>query len=240
MTQDMKQDLKNQRVVVTGVTGNVGWGVAHAMLARGANVVAVTRHEESAAGLRATLAVGDDGGAQRLQVVVGDLSDGTDAIALRDRVLSTGQVSHVVASLGAWWQKGAIVEQTPQEFREVREGALDAQVHCAMAFLPGLRHRAGTSYTLITGAAGHMAIANTGLLVVTVCGVLGLSRMLRAEHAHDAVRVNEVLISARIEREARPGVVPAAHFGQAVADIAASDQRGAVLGFDAEGGIKPT
>ncbi len=138
----------------------------------------------------------------------------------------------MVASLGSWWQKGDVVDQTAAEYADVRAASLDAQVHTAMAFLPVLRPRPGSTYTLITGAGGHMSLPGTGLLVVAVSGVFGLSRMLRQEHAQEEVRVNEVLIRTRIERAARAGVTPAVDFGKAMTEMLAGDARSAVLHFD--------
>jgi NAD(P)-dependent dehydrogenase (short-subunit alcohol dehydrogenase family) len=226
--------LAGQRAVVTGVTGNVGWGVAQALLDRGASVVAVTRSAASAQAVAESL-----GSHPKLHVEVGDLSLADSAMALGERIAKGGPIDHVVASLGAWWQKGPIVEQTAAEYQQVRAGSLDAQVFAAMAFLPRLRQRQGATYTLITGAGGHMSLPSTGLIVVAVSGVFGLSRMLRAEHAQDAVRVNEVLIQTRIEREARPGVVPAVEFGAAVAALLAGPTRGAVVPFNAMGVVHP-
>jgi NAD(P)-dependent dehydrogenase (short-subunit alcohol dehydrogenase family) len=222
--------LSGQRAVVTGVTGNVGWGVAKALLARGVSVVAVMRSAASTQAVVESL-----GSHPQLHVEVGDLSHADGAMALGERIARGGPVDHVVASLGAWWQKGPIVEQTAAEYQQVRAGSLDAQVFAAMTFLPRLRQRQGATYTLVTGAGGHMTLPSTGLLVVAVSGVFGLSRMLRAEHAQDAVRVNEVLIKARIERQGRQGVVPAAEFGAAVAGLLADTTRGAVAEFDATG-----
>jgi NAD(P)-dependent dehydrogenase (short-subunit alcohol dehydrogenase family) len=225
--------LAGQRAVVTGVTGNVGWGVAKALLERGASVVAVTRGSQSVAAVVQSL-----GSHPKLHVEVGDLSHAEGAMALGERIAKDGPIDHVVASLGAWWQKGPIVEQTAAEYQQVRASSLDAQVFAAMALLPRLRQREGATYTLVTGAGGHMTLPSTGLLVVAVSGVFGLSRMLRAEHAQDAARVNEVLIKARIEREARPGVVPALNFGAAVASLLAGTVRSAVVEFDAAGNMQ--
>jgi NAD(P)-dependent dehydrogenase (short-subunit alcohol dehydrogenase family) len=192
--------------------------------------VAVTRAAASVPTIRESL-----GSHPKLQVEVGNLSHADGAMALVERITEGGAIDHVVASLGAWWQKGLIVEQTPTEYEQVRASSLDSQVFAAMAFLPRLRHRQGATYTLITGAGGHMTLPATGLLVVAVSGVFGLSRMLRTEHANDAVRVNEVLIKARVERKARPGVVAAEAFGAAVAELLDGPTRGAVAQFDAKG-----
>jgi NAD(P)-dependent dehydrogenase (short-subunit alcohol dehydrogenase family) len=109
---------------------------------------------------------------------------------------------------------------------------LDCHVFAAQALLPPIRRRAGASYTIVTGQGGHADIPGTGLLVVALGGVFALSRMLRAEHAADPVRVNELLISARVERSPRPGVVPADEFGAVAAAIAESEVRGQVLGYE--------
>ena len=104
-----------------------------------------------------------------------------------------GGFDHVFASMGPWWQNGPIVEQSGEEYRAVMRASLDRHMFAAQALLPPIRGRAGASYTIVTGQGGHMTIPGTGLLVVAVNDVFGLSRMLRSEHAADPVRVNESL-----------------------------------------------
>jgi NAD(P)-dependent dehydrogenase (short-subunit alcohol dehydrogenase family) len=165
---------------------------------------------------------------------VGDLSDATSALELRDRIAIKGEIDHVVAALGPWWQKGMIVEQSMQEYAVVRAGLQDAHVHAAMAFIPMLGGKAGSSYTIITGQGANMSIPGTGLLVIAATAVRGLSRMLREEHRNDSVRVNEVLISTRIERNPREGVVPAPVFGKHIAELLMTDVRSKVLQYDGQ------
>lgn len=218
--------------LVFGATGNVGWGVAHALLDAGHTVVAPTRSAKRADALAADFAH------DRLHPVVGDPSTEAGAAALRDAVAAIGPVQHVVASMGPWWQKGPVIEQPEAEYRAVMASLLDCQVFAARALLPDLLDRSGASYTLITGRGGQMSIPGTGLLVIAVCGVYALSRMLRTEHAADAVRVNEILIGCRIERRAgAPGVVAAADFGAAARAVVEGDVRGQVLAFDRAGDL---
>ncbi len=97
------EPLHGSRVLVTGVRGHVGWGVARALLDAGVHVIAVTRAAASADGIRASL----DHRPQlqvQVQVQVADLSDPDAAFALRQRVADAGPVDHVVASLGSGWQ----------------------------------------------------------------------------------------------------------------------------------------
>lgn len=213
------------RILVTGLTGNIGYGVAQAALAQGHEVVGIVRRAKDAHTLREQLGDG-------LQTVLADLGDPISVSALQTNLPT---IDHAVVAVGAWWQKGPVAQQSAAEWDAVRRGGLDTQVHAAMAMLPVLARRPSASYTLITGAAGLMTLANTGLLVAAVAGVMGLSRMLRVEHAQGPVRVNEVLIETRIERHARDGVVPALVFGEAVSALWREDgPRSKQLHFDSK------
>lgn len=222
-----RMHIADSTVVVLGSTGNVGWGAARALLRRGARVIAVTRSPAQALALPAEL-----GAPERVQAVVGDLGTSEGARALAEELAARGGFHHVFASMGPWWQGGPIVEQPGEAYREVMRANLDCHVYAAQALLPPIRGRAGASYTIVTGQGGHMTIPGTGLLVVAVSGVFGLSRMLRAEHAADPVRVNELLIRARVERAHRDGVVAADEFGAAAVTLADSDLRGQIVPYE--------
>lgn len=216
--------LRGKVVVVTGATGNVGWGAAHAFAAAGAHVVATVRGDAPEV---AALLVGD----QHL-LVRGDLAVAGDAERVRDAALTRfGRLDHVVASIGPWWQKGPVVAQTPEEFRAVLDTFLTSQFLLARAALPEMRRRGGGSYTIVTGAGGEVMIPDAGLLGAAVMGVFGLSRALRAEHRGTGVRVNELRIRARIERAARPGVIPSAQAGEVFTALALGDTDGAVVTY---------
>jgi 3-oxoacyl-[acyl-carrier protein] reductase len=224
---NIEQEIEGKTAVVFGTTGNVGWGVARALLGRGVKVVAPIRSPGAASDLAASL-----GGARGLHPLVGDLSSLEGARDLAARTARAhGPVDHVVASMGPWWQKGRTIDQPEAEYRAVMQASLDCHVFAAQAFLPSLVGREGATYTIITGAGAQMSIPGTGLLVVAVSGLLGLSRMLRAEHAGDAVRVNEVMIMVRVERAPRQGVVPAEDFGEAMGRLLQSGVRGQQLEF---------
>lgn len=224
---NIEQEIEGSTAVVFGCTGNVGWGVARVLLDRGLTVVAPTRSPDGFEALGASL-----GSHPRLHPVVGDPSSLEGARDLAARIARDhGPVDHVMASMGPWWQKGSTVDQPESEYRAVMRSRLDCHVFAAQAFLPSLAGREGATYTIITGAAAQMSIPGTGLLVIAASGLLGLSRMLRAEHHADVLRVNEVMIMVRVERDPRQGVVPAAEFGAAVARLVQSGVRGQQLEF---------
>jgi len=220
-------ELNGKTAVVFGATGNVGHGAAEGFVAAGAKVVAPSRTAEGANQLERTFA------GRSLAPIVGDISDPDDAKRLHETILERhAPVDHVFVALGPWWQEGSVSGQPPKAWAEVRRMLLDGHVHAASLFLPPLSRREATSYTIVTGAAAKQYIPNTSLLFVATNGVLALSKVIREEHASDAVRVNELLIETRIEKQARPGVVPSAAFGEAVVDIATADVRGEVLRYD--------
>ena len=219
--------MHGQRSVVFGATGNVGWGAAKAFLRAGAEVLLPTRSSEGAQRLQEELSA--EG---QVKALVVDVSEpgGADTLT-REVERRFGAPDHVFASMGPWWQKGPIIEQDADEYRQVMSASLDCQVYAAQGLLPLMVDRGG-SYTLVTGQGGHLTIPNTGLLVIAVSGVFGLSRMLRAELADRNVRVNELLIAARVERTPRKGVVPAEALGQSALQLATSAVKGRVLRFD--------
>lgn len=220
----LKTGLRGLVVLVTGATGNVGWGAAQAFAAAGAHVVAPVRGGAAAEQVRALLP------ADQHLVVTADLGREEDVTALRDAALARfGHIDHVVAAIGPWWQKGLVIEQSLSEFRAVSNTYVESHFLLARTLLPVLRYRVGTSYTLVTGAAGELAIPGAGLMVIAVMSQFGLSRMLRAEHNADPVRVNELRISARIEKRPRPGVIESQQAGQVFTALALADIRSSVV-----------
>ncbi len=218
--------LTDRGVVVTGATGNVGWGAAEAFAAAGAHVVAPVRGGRSADEVRELLA-GD-----RHLVVSADLAQPGGAEAVRDAAIARfGHIDHVVASIGPWWQKGRVIDQSLDELRAVMNTYVESHFLLARAVLPVIAARAGTSYTIVTGAAGEGVIPGAGLLVMAVNTQFAFSRMLRAEHRADAVRVNELRIYCRIEKAPRPGVVPSREAGRVFTSLAVASVDGAIVTY---------
>jgi 3-oxoacyl-[acyl-carrier protein] reductase len=216
--------LENKRIVVFGATGNVGFGVASAALDAGASVILPARSTRSEAELHDQFAGRD------ARVVLGDVSDGPAADGLARRIREQhGPIDHVVASLGAWWSGGRLVDQTSETWEEVRRMLLDSHVHAARTMLPLLSGEE-SAYVIITGEGAVRPLPAASLLTIALGGTLALSRLLRAEHRR-GVRVNEVRIASRVEARPRPGVVPARAFGEALLQVLASDVRGAVIPF---------
>ncbi|ACY14269.1 SDR family NAD(P)-dependent oxidoreductase [Haliangium ochraceum] len=217
--------------LVLGATGNVGYGISAALLEAGVRVVAPSRDEQRANALREQFE------GESFAAIVGDPSsdDGAEALAAASET-AHGPIDHVVASIGPWWQKGRLSEQPKGEWDRVRSMLLDGHVHLARALMPRLALRPSATYTIVTGMGAHHHTPGTSMLYVACGAVLSLSQVLRDEHRSGPVRVNELLIGARIEREARDGVVPAAELGAWLVDRLAAEPRSEVLRFPAANG----
>jgi len=218
--------MERSKVVVFGATGNVGYGAAMAFLEAGAEVLAPTRNDAGAARLRAAF------GEAPLTPWVGDVSDPDGALQLRDAIAAWGPIDHVFASIGPWWQGGALSGQPPAAWQKVRRMMLDGHIQAASTLLPLLAERPAASYTIVTGMGAHHTVPDTSLLFIACGGVLSLAKWMRHETASGSVRANELLIGCRIEKEARPGVVPSAVFGRAPVAIAEGTVRGEVVKYD--------
>lgn len=210
--------LTGKVVLVTGSTGNVGWGVAELASREGAKVVLPVRGAPPA----------DSPGRMHAQV---ERFSEAELVALRDEALDRfGAIDHVVAPLGGWWQKGPSLAQPSEELRALLEVYVESQLTLAKVMAPALRKASG-SYTLVTGAAGERVIPNAGLLVIAVSAQYALSRALRSELSDDRLRFNELRIACRVEREPRPGVVPSIVAAEAFLQLMTSDTKSAVVRY---------
>jgi NAD(P)-dependent dehydrogenase (short-subunit alcohol dehydrogenase family) len=225
----MSGSLRDKTVVITGGSGEVGWGIAHAAREAGATLVLPVRREEARAALETEF------GTARTWVAVTDFGDDQALGRLRDEATRRfGAIDHVVAPLGAWWQKGPSLGQPTSELRALLDAYVDAQFRLLSTMAPSLRTSAG-SYTFVTGAAGDApSIPGAGLLVAAVKAQLGLSQVLRHELMAEPFRVNEVRIGARIERTPRAGVVPSQLAGRAFVDVMTGEARGALFRYGAD------
>jgi NAD(P)-dependent dehydrogenase (short-subunit alcohol dehydrogenase family) len=228
------RSLETKTVLVTGVTGEVGWGLAHAAQAAGARLVLPVRSAAQVVALEAEF------GAQALVAPVSFTDEGSLA-SLRDTAVAKfGAIDHAFSPLGAWWAKGASLDQHPEELRALYDVYVEAPWQLLRALSPALRSSAG-SFTFVTGAGGEAPyLPNSGLLVAAVAAQLALARVLRHELRREPFRVNEIRISARLEREARPGVVPSREAGAAFLEVATGDLRGALLRYGADRALVTT
>ncbi|MGF1466845.1 MAG: SDR family oxidoreductase [Sandaracinaceae bacterium] len=218
--------LRDRTLLITGASGIVGWGLAHAAIAAGARLVLPSRSAQGVEALQREF------GGTAVLATRYDVTSSANLERLRETVLSTfGRLDHVIAPMGGWWQKGPTLTQDVGELSALLSTYVEAQLRLLQAMAEPLR-AAGGSYTLVSGAAGERHVRRAGLLVVAVRAQYALSSVLRRELDEDTLRFNEVRVACRIERETRAGAVPAKLAGAHLLEALRAGYRGCLLRYD--------
>jgi NAD(P)-dependent dehydrogenase (short-subunit alcohol dehydrogenase family) len=185
-----------KRVVVLGATGVVGSGVVRKYLDAGATVVGVSRSEENLEQLRKTVGIR---AGEAFLPVVGDFHTEDAASATREAVvtaLAGAPVDHVVSSLGFVQFAGPPTEAPIEAVQSALENGLYINVRAAKAFVPMLKGREDTSYTLVSGGLAHFPPPDPALWLGTLknAAINAFTYGLASETAKDPLRVNTICI----------------------------------------------
>ncbi len=198
--------LKNNVVVIAGATGDVGSGATRAFLNAGATVLGISRSHAKLDALRAELGIG---ASDRFIGVEGDFRDDADAVRSRDAVreaLGDRAIDHVVSGVGFITFAQAATVTPIGLVRQSLEDGLFNTIHVAQAFLPELKKRPGSSYTMVSGGLAHGLppfvpnVQNMWLAALKNGAVNALTHGLAAESLQDEVRVNTLCIHFGVAR----------------------------------------
>jgi meso-butanediol dehydrogenase/(S,S)-butanediol dehydrogenase/diacetyl reductase len=182
-----------QVVVVLGATGVVGSGAVKRYLGEGATVVAVSRSAQKLEALKTRLA------APQLLTAVGDFTSDEQALETRDAVskaLGGQSVDHVLSSIGFVTVDQVATATSLKTFQGALDGGLFNNFLAARAFLPALKTREASSFTMVSGGLAHFPPPDPKLWMGTVknAAVNALTFGLASETLKDKVRVNTVCI----------------------------------------------
>jgi NAD(P)-dependent dehydrogenase (short-subunit alcohol dehydrogenase family) len=188
--------FKDKVVVVLGATGVVGTGVVRKYLDAGATVVGVSRSAGKLEDLKKRI---DIKAAEPFLSVEGDFQDEAQASRTREAVvgaLKGKTIDHVVSILGFPAVDKGPTETSLEAFRKSLDDGLFNTFLAAKVFLPGLKSREGSSYTIVSGGLAHFPPPNPVLWLGTVknAAVNALNHALTSETAKDPVRVNTICI----------------------------------------------
>jgi NAD(P)-dependent dehydrogenase (short-subunit alcohol dehydrogenase family) len=188
--------FKNQSVVVIGATGVVGSGVVRKYLDAGATVVGVSRSAAKLEQLKQQMKVQ---ASEPFLPVVGDFKDEASAGEVLKSVgaaLKGKAIDHVVSVQGFVNFAKAPTSTPPEELKAALDDGLFNNLLAAKAFLPDLKGREGSTFTLVSGGLAHMPPPNVSLWLGTVknAALNALTYALAAETANDKVRLNTICI----------------------------------------------
>jgi NAD(P)-dependent dehydrogenase (short-subunit alcohol dehydrogenase family) len=157
------QPLAGKVALVLGGAGEVGEGIARALLGAGAIVAVASRDNDKLSAIHDRIPVEWDG---QYVPIHGDIGTPDGAIAVRERVeFVCRRLDAVVASLGAWWQKAPIIFSGLPDWTKVLENNLTLHYVAATTFIPMINKRPGSSYLFINSAAADVPVPNSGLIV---------------------------------------------------------------------------
>lgn len=172
---------ENKVVVITGGSAGLGFELAKALVARGANVALVARNEERLAAATKTLG-------QLASSFSADITCVEQVEQMRNEVLEKfGRVDALVNCAGKSG-RGAVLETTPEQFQEMFELNFLSVVHCTRALMPAIIENKGHIVN-IGSLASKSASRFLGAYPATKFPVAAYSQQLRLELGEKGVHV---------------------------------------------------
>jgi NAD(P)-dependent dehydrogenase (short-subunit alcohol dehydrogenase family) len=198
--------LKDETVIVTGASGNLGSAVARLVAAQGARVVCVDRTAANHAGISAGLDPD-----RHLMLAGYDLSgkEGADAM-LAAVTAKFDRVTALVNTVGGF-RTGRVTAEAPDHWDLMM--LLNARVAMVTSavVLPALVAAGGGSVVHISASPGQKAAAGQAAYAASKAAVIRLVEAIAAEHRKDRISANCILpgtIDTPQNRAAMPDAKP--------------------------------
>jgi NAD(P)-dependent dehydrogenase (short-subunit alcohol dehydrogenase family) len=208
--------LQGKRVLVTGASRGVGFAVAAAFAAAGAEVVATARNADGLARLKAKIVTA--GG--RATVIAGDLSTRAGARAVAEKV---GEVDALVNNAAVTSATYASILTETDENWDLQFGLnLFGPVALMQALIPGMIRRGGGSVTNISSSGAHRPSPLHAPYSASKGALELVSRAAAIDFGPQGVRVNCIalgLTDTEALREVLTGGVTADDVGRAITPI---------------------
>ena len=193
--------LKCKVCVVLGASGTVGQGACVSFLQEGATLVAVSRDQGKADALKKKLIEVTKVDGSHIIALTGDFSSEKAAYATAEKVAQTLsaqhlKIDHIVSGMGYFdFAQYGPTGTSSDVLRKTLEDNFYPTYEAARQFLPMLKDREGSSYTVLSGGLAHFT-PMVGLWMATAKNALtnGLSHGLGTETADWKVRFNTFCI----------------------------------------------
>jgi meso-butanediol dehydrogenase/(S,S)-butanediol dehydrogenase/diacetyl reductase len=179
--------LRGKRVLVTGAASGIGAATCTVLAAQGCQVAGMDRQADALAAKMRELR---DAG----QVAVAATADVSDwaqvepAVAAAARELGGLDAAVNVAGIGTF--TGDIVATSPADWRAVIDIDLGGVFYVSRAVVPFLRRSGGGAIVNISSQYGLVGCADSPAYCAAKAGVIGLTRAMAVDHAHEGIRVN--------------------------------------------------
>jgi NAD(P)-dependent dehydrogenase (short-subunit alcohol dehydrogenase family) len=184
----MWSDYETLSAIVTGGASGIGLATAQLLYERGARVAIIDANEETLA--KAPAALSDHLDQNRAIFIQANLAQPDEAErAIAQAVQAFGSLNAVVNNAGI--QRYGVAEQTSLElWREVLDVNLTAAFLISRAAIPRLRSAGGGAIVNVGSVQSTTAQRGAVAYVTSKHALLGLTRAMAVDHAHERIRVN--------------------------------------------------
>ncbi|HKQ78594.1 MAG TPA: glucose 1-dehydrogenase [Blastocatellia bacterium] len=188
MTSYERLSAETLSVIVTGGASGIGLATARLLAERGARVAIVDVNQEAIE--IASSSLNDSRNQERAIFIQANLSQPEEVErAVAQAAQTFGSINGVVNSAGV--QRYGVAEQTPLElWREVLDVNLTAAFLVSRAAIPHLRRGGGGSIVNLGSVQSSTAQRGAVAYVTSKHAILGLTRAMAVDHAHEKIRVN--------------------------------------------------
>ena len=173
--------------IVTGATRGIGRAVVQVLLDDGASVVAIAGSENSAATLRAELAIHD----QPVLVIAQDMGASDSGTRVVDAALDRFGDIDLVTNIASVFRNQALHEINRADWIELFEVKLLGYWNLANAAADSLERRQGAIVN-VAGVAGVVATPTSPHVGAVNAGIISMSEGLARAFAGRGIRVNTV------------------------------------------------
>lgn len=183
--------LTGKVAIVTGASSGIGHATARLFAAEGARVVVTARRQAELDTLVGEIA---DAGGEAV-AIAGDIRDESVARSLVATAEERfGGLDIAFNNAGVVGAMGDIAKLAPEDWHETLDTNLTSAFLCARHQLPAMVRRGGGSLIFTSSFVGYTAgLPGMAAYAASKAGMIGLMKVLAAEHGARGIRVNAIL-----------------------------------------------
>jgi 3-oxoacyl-[acyl-carrier protein] reductase len=186
----MAVDLRGKTAVVTGGSKGIGYSVAQALAASGANVVLCARNAEEVARAAREL---NGTGAGRVVGVTCDMRQHDDVRRLVGRAVEEFDALDILINNAGVGRFAPIDELSVDDWHAVIETNLNGVFYACHAAIPHMKRRGGGWIINIASLAGKNPLPGGSAYNASKFGLVGFSEAMMLDVRHHGIRVSYVM-----------------------------------------------